>query len=176
MGLFGKPRNPAPPKVPDHEPGRPVASGGSRPSGTPASTTIVARGGEIEGRIAGEAGVRVEGRVTGEIKSSGAVVVASEGTVRGDVHGLVVTVAGSVEGNVSAAERVELAPGGNLVGDIMAPRVHIAEGAMFEGQVHMQKRTDRAKPPRNDGATSGSKASSTREARRRGNTGAGRNS
>jgi len=176
MGLFGKPRNPAPPKAPDHEPGTPAASSGPRPAETPKSTTIIARGGTIEGRIAGEAGVRVEGRVTGEIESSGTVVVAGEGTLRGDVHGRVVTIAGSVEGNVSAVERVELASGGNLVGDITAPRVHIAEGAVFEGQVFMRRREGRPGHAGDDGTTAGPKTGPTRQAGQRDGRKPGRHS
>ena len=165
MGLFGKPRNPAPPKAPDHQPGTPMAPSGPRSATTPESTTIVARGGTIEGRIAGEAGVRVEGRVNGEIASSGTVLVASEGDVRGDVHGRVVAIAGSVEGNISAVERVELASGGNLVGDITAPRVHIAEGAVFEGQVFMRSREDRSSQTGDGGASAGPKTGSARQGR-----------
>ncbi len=57
--------------------------------------------------------------------------------MQGDLHGRTLTVAGRVKGNVSADERVELKPTAQLKGNITAPRMHIAEGATFEGKVFM---------------------------------------
>ena len=159
MGLFGKPKTPAPPKVADREPSRPAQPNGVTASEPPAAVTVVAREGTVEGRLAGKAGIRVEGRVVGEIESDATVEVAGGGTVRGDVHGRVVTIAGAVEGDVSAAERVDLAATGRLTGNITAPRVHIAEGATFEGQVFMRSRpAASAKAPAGEGTGSGTDA------------------
>ena len=143
MGLFGKPKTPAPPKVTVREPEK--AAPTVVPEEPPAAETVVAGECHIEGRVIGRADVRVMGRVTGEVTSQGIVLVMKSGAIRGDVHGRLVTIAGLVEGDVSAEERVELTPTGNLTGDITAPRVHIAEGATFEGQVFMGGRKARSK-------------------------------
>jgi len=49
-------------------------------------------------------------------------------------------VLGEVNGNVSASEKVEIRDGGSVDGDIISPRVAIAEGAHFRGSVDMQKK------------------------------------
>jgi cytoskeletal protein CcmA (bactofilin family) len=46
-------------------------------------------------------------------------------------------VGGSVTGNVTASDRVDLLTGGKLVGDVKAARVTIADGAVFKGNVDM---------------------------------------
>jgi cytoskeletal protein CcmA (bactofilin family) len=46
-------------------------------------------------------------------------------------------VAGSVTGDVTAADRVDLQSGGKLVGDVKAARLTIADGASFKGNVDM---------------------------------------
>jgi len=175
MGLFGKPKTPAPPKAVAPEPSRSEPGSFPTPSASPADTTVVARGSAVEGRITGEAGVRIEGRLEGGVESGGVVVIAGGGVVRGDVHGKLVTVAGSVEGDLSATERVELAPSGRLSGNITAPRVHIAEGATFEGQVFMRKGAPRepdrvpgpsdAVPKDRDPAPAGGRRSARRSGR-----------
>jgi cytoskeletal protein CcmA (bactofilin family) len=45
-----------------------------------------------------------------------------------------------VNGNVSATEKVEIRDGGSVDGDIVSPRVAIAEGAHFRGSVDMQRK------------------------------------
>ncbi len=47
---------------------------------------------------------------------------------------------GEVNGNVTASEKVDIRDGGAVDGDIVSPRVAIAEGAHFRGTVDMQKK------------------------------------
>jgi cytoskeletal protein CcmA (bactofilin family) len=51
-----------------------------------------------------------------------------------------VIVQGEVNGNVTASEKVDIRDGGSVDGDIVSPRVAIAEGAHFRGSVDMQKK------------------------------------
>ena len=60
-----------------------------------------------------------------------------------------VIVLGEVAGNVTASEKVDIRDNGSVDGDIVSPRVAIAEGAHFRGSVDMQHgnvRKDGAKP------------------------------
>jgi cytoskeletal protein CcmA (bactofilin family) len=45
-----------------------------------------------------------------------------------------------VTGNVTASEKVDIRDNGSVDGDIIAPRVAIAEGAHFRGSVDMQRK------------------------------------
>jgi cytoskeletal protein CcmA (bactofilin family) len=49
-------------------------------------------------------------------------------------------VLGEVTGNVTASEKVDIRDNGSVDGDIVSPRVAIAEGAHFRGSVDMQRK------------------------------------
>ena len=100
--------------------------------------THIAPGTRVEGRLVGSTELFIEGEVEGEINVQAAVVVGADGVVKGPVMASTVRVGGRVEGTVQATDRVEVAPSGNLEGDIAAPRVIIAEGAFFKGRVEMR--------------------------------------
>jgi cytoskeletal protein CcmA (bactofilin family) len=57
--------------------------------------------------------------------------------VSSDVNGQRVSVAGSVAGNIEAKDRVDLLAGARLTGNVRSPRLTIADGATFRGQVDM---------------------------------------
>ena len=57
------------------------------------------------------------------------------------IPGLRVIVLGEVHGNVTASEKVDIRDGGSVDGDIVSPRVAIAEGAHFRGSVDMQRKS-----------------------------------
>jgi cytoskeletal protein CcmA (bactofilin family) len=65
------------------------------------------------------------------------VSVASEATVEADVSGTTLSIAGSITGDVTATERVDLLAGGRLIGNVTAARLTIADGASFKGNVDM---------------------------------------
>jgi cytoskeletal protein CcmA (bactofilin family) len=57
--------------------------------------------------------------------------------VAGRVEARSVLVYGRIEGDLAATEKAEVAASGSTEGDIEAPRVVIAEGAYFKGNVKM---------------------------------------
>jgi cytoskeletal protein CcmA (bactofilin family) len=57
--------------------------------------------------------------------------------VEADVHATVVRVAGTVTGNVTGGELVELLASAVVKGDVAAPALHVVEGARLEGRVQM---------------------------------------
>ena len=63
-----------------------------------------------------------------------------------------VGIAGRVVGDVTASDRVEVAPTGSLEGNVAAPRIVISEGAFFKGRVEMKGHPAReARRPRGAG-------------------------
>jgi cytoskeletal protein CcmA (bactofilin family) len=140
-------------------PASPGGSSDSSSSAPPSSSssaqrrrvTHIAAGSRVEGTVTGPTELLIEGEVDGEIRVDSAVMIGTEGMVRGPIAAQVVRVGGRVIGNVQASERVEVAPSGGLEGDIAAPRVVIAEGAFFKGRIDM--RSDRE--PRRNGAEAG---------------------
>lgn len=106
--------------------------------------TVIGLGIHVHGRIHGEEDLRIEGRVEGSISLTETVHVAESGVVQATIEARDVIVSGVVVGNVSASNSVSLDPGAKLVGDISAPRVIIADGASFRGNVAMSESTGAA--------------------------------
>jgi len=63
--------------------------------------------------------------------------VENGGVVEADIETQTITISGQVTGNVAAKQKVEIRADGKMVGDIKAPRITIADGATFKGNVDM---------------------------------------
>ena len=101
------------------------------------ASTIIGSSIVIEGEINSEEDLVIQGTVKGRVSLRDNLVVEESGVVEADIEAQNVSIAGQVTGNVQAGERVEIAPGGRMVGDLRAPRIHIADGAAFKGNVDM---------------------------------------
>ena len=100
----------------------------------------------IEGELNSGESLRIDGHVRGHILLRDAeLTIGQSARIDADVRGLRVLVLGTVHGNISAAERIELGASANVTGSLSANRVVITEGARFNGQVDMDKRTIAAK-------------------------------
>ncbi len=92
---------------------------------------------EIEGEIEGDEDLVIQGRIHGKIISRKDLTVDSSGRVEASITTKNLAVSGMLIGNVTASERVEVRKEGKMVGDIKAPRVIIADGAKFKGNIEM---------------------------------------
>lgn len=108
--------------------------------------SIVPRGITLDGDVEGTEDLVVFGRIHGEIRIDGVLVVEESGVVRGDVFARSVTVRGELAGDAWGQEFVRVDAAGRLVGDLNAPRVKVVDGARFRGRVHMADSGDQ--PPR----------------------------
>ena len=62
-----------------------------------------------------------------------------------DIETANVEVSGQVTGNIAATDKVELKADCKVVGDIRAPRILIADGAIFKGNVDMDVKEAKGK-------------------------------
>jgi cytoskeletal protein CcmA (bactofilin family) len=100
----------------------------------------------IKGEIAGDEDLAFAGRVEGRIRLEGRVLtLAPECHVIGEVIAGTVIVAGRVEGNVAATDRLEVRATSVVDGDLSAPTLLVAEGAQVNGRIEMPRLRD--KPP-----------------------------
>lgn len=107
------------------------------PSQTSESATVIGPGIRISGRVSGGEDLHVEGRIDGAVNLSETLYIAPGGVVAAEVEAHAVVVAGVLVGNVTARDCVTLHAGAKLVGDIHAPRIVIADGAAFRGNIRM---------------------------------------
>ena len=101
------------------------------------AATVIGQGITIEGEVTATDEVVVAGVIRGKLTAEGPVTIEPEGVVEADIGARSVSIGGSVTGNVTAAERVDLLGGGKLIGDVKAARLTIADGASFKGNVDM---------------------------------------
>jgi cytoskeletal protein CcmA (bactofilin family) len=101
----------------------------------PAQTTIIGADTHIKGEMTFEGAARILGKFEGNIHAKGELHVADGASCHAVVEAGKVTVDGTVEGNVSARERVELTSKARMKGDLVAARLLVAEGASFVGHV-----------------------------------------
>ena len=95
----------------------------------------------IKGELNGSEDLTIEGHVEGKIELKDHVLtIGPNGKIKAQVFAKSVIVLGEVNGNVTATEKVDIRDGGSVDGDIISPRVAIAEGAHFRGSVDMQRK------------------------------------
>jgi cytoskeletal protein CcmA (bactofilin family) len=94
----------------------------------------------VVGDVESDGTVRVDGRLEGSIRRAGLVILGAGATVRGNVVAREVIVGGTVHGDITAAERVELQPTAAVNGDIDAAAVLVHEGGAVRGRMHVRAR------------------------------------
>jgi len=123
----GEPANPAPP-----------ASAPAAPAYTPPPTmagTIIGESIKVKGRIVSREELQMNGELQGELEMDGRLTVGVKGKVDANVRAREVIVAGSMKGNVEAAERLVLRKGAHLEGDVKTAGIVIEDGAYFKGGI-----------------------------------------
>jgi len=112
------------------------------PAGAPENdkvSTFIGQGTEIKGDIKAKGGIRIDGRVNGQIDHEGDLVIGEEGVVEATIKTRNVTIAGEAHGNIEASGRVEIVSTGRLFGDITVNALVIHEGAVFDGNCQMRQ-------------------------------------
>jgi len=127
MALFSKDPTPAP----SARPSVPVQGGGTF-NGTYIGANIT-----IDGTITGNEPVLIDGTVRGKIDMGGDLRVGTKARVEATVHAKTVVVEGKITGDISADDKVELVASATVDGNIKAPKIVVAEGAKFRGNVDM---------------------------------------
>jgi len=101
--------------------------------------TLIGRTTQIYGRLVLLDSVRIDGKVVGNIESEEStkvtVAVGEDGEVIGDIFAYRVMIAGKVEGNIYATERVEFHQTAQVRGDVTYGSIGIEHGARVIGLV-----------------------------------------
>ena len=109
---------------------------------TPKGTTAAHIGKSVlvKGELSGSEDLYIDGQVEGTIElRDHNLTIGPNGRVEANVNAKEVIVLGTLKGNIRAAERVEIRKSGSVVGDLVAARVIIEDGAYFKGSIDIQK-------------------------------------
>jgi cytoskeletal protein CcmA (bactofilin family) len=114
------------------------AANGEAKAAAPVTTTAIGPTIVIKGKLKSDEDLIVRGRIEAEIHSSKALLVENSGIIKANVRVKSARISGVLVGNITAEERVELAPDGRMVGDLTAPKIILNDGAAFRGHIDMQ--------------------------------------
>ncbi len=98
--------------------------------------TVIGAESSFQGNLRSKGSVRIDGKIEGGISAEG-VILGERGEIQGDISARTVVVGGKVTGNIHATESLELLTKSQVFGDLHAPQLLIAEGAIFEGSCLM---------------------------------------
>lgn len=107
----------------------------------------------FKGELTGSEDLVIEGKVEGKISLPGHLLtIGPQANISADVAAKAVIIHGTINGNVTAGERFEIKTGGRMNGDLVSPKVVMAEGSEFRGRVDMGRagdfHTEHKKPTR----------------------------
>jgi cytoskeletal protein CcmA (bactofilin family) len=100
-------------------------------------SSIIGAGSVWQGNFSTDGSVRLDGKVSGEVKAAGTVHVTDGAQVNAIVQARFVVVAGSFDGQLYCSERLELLPSSRVKGSITTPQISVGEGAFIDGEIHM---------------------------------------
>ena len=98
---------------------------------------VFAAGTLLTGTIETESDFRLDGRVDGEIKCKGKIVIGPKGSMKGNIMTDSAEIFGSVEGTIRAQERLILKATAIVKGDIIIQNLEIEPGAKLNGSCTM---------------------------------------
>jgi cytoskeletal protein CcmA (bactofilin family) len=99
--------------------------------------TILSADIDFSGTLNFEKPFLIRGKVSGEIAAEGLLVIDEAAVVEANIFATKVIIRGTVKGNVTAAEKVDVTITGKLTGNVTAPEIFMETGCMFNGRCTM---------------------------------------
>ena len=103
-------------------------------------TSFIDAGAEFEGKCSFSGTLMMNGKLQGDIESTGTIIVGATAILHARISARVVVVHGEIVGDVTGTERVELKPSARVFGDLETPVLVVEERAVLEGRTRMSER------------------------------------
>jgi len=114
----------------------------SAPSFTGRTTSYLGPGLQIKGEISGNEDLKLDSRVEGLVSIGGfRLTVGPSAHLNADIVAREALISGEVNGDISAADRIEIMKSASIVGDITTGKIMMEEGAYFKGGVEVGSNT-----------------------------------
>ncbi len=95
------------------------------------------RAAKVSGKLSFEGPARIDGQIDGEINAKD-IVIGESAVVTAQMSAASIIIAGTVKGEITASQRIEIRPSAKVSGNITAPKLVVQEGAIFDGHCAMQ--------------------------------------
>lgn len=109
-------------------------SQGNQPNRIEKNTTIT-------GNIDSENDFRIDGKLEGDIKTSGKVVIGQNGRINGKIECVSADVEGYFTGDITVSETLSLKETATIEGTVKAGKLQIVPGAKFNAKCQMSSRS-----------------------------------
>ncbi len=101
----------------------------------PGPATYITPSTTLVGQIAGSGSYVFAGRVEGDCDIEGPATLAASGSWKGTMRATDLIIAGQVDGDVIARERVEVAGTARVTGSLSGNSIAVSEGAVIDGEI-----------------------------------------
>jgi len=98
----------------------------------------IVAGTEINGDLTSDSNIHLEGEVNGNVSCAGRVIIGSSGKINGNLVCVHAEIEGAMEGQLMVENLLVLRSTARIKGDIQTMKLHIEEGAFFEGACVMR--------------------------------------
>lgn len=88
--------------------------------------------------------LRINGKFEGKLETRGNLTIGEHATVKADINGDEITIAGRVNGDIKAKKSLKLIAPSRVVGDIKTPILIVEEGSVLEGFCNMTEKSEKA--------------------------------
>jgi cytoskeletal protein CcmA (bactofilin family) len=90
----------------------------------------------FKGELVSSEDMAIDGRVEGSIDVRGhTLTIGPDANIRATIVAGTITILGTVNGTITADHKVEIRPSGSVEGDVISPRLAMADGAILRGRV-----------------------------------------
>jgi cytoskeletal protein CcmA (bactofilin family) len=101
--------------------------------------TVLGKNTSFNGNLNFRDSLKINGVFIGKINASGFLVIGEDASIEADISANSVVVSGTVKGNISALEKVEMLPTGKVFGNVKAKKIKISDGVIFNGRCEIIK-------------------------------------
>jgi cytoskeletal protein CcmA (bactofilin family) len=109
-------------------------------------TGFLEKGVRLEGKLETSGTLRIDSTMKGTLVSDGMLILGEHAQVEGEILGNRVVILGRFTGTIRAKSRVEIHPKAIVSAEVHTPCMVIEPGSVFDGECHMPKPDDSAKP------------------------------
>lgn len=102
------------------------------------SMNTIGVGTSLDGNIVSDGDIRIDGKIKGNVTTTGRLVVGQTGEVLGDIRCQNGNIDGNVKGNIQVSEVLKLTKSASIDGMVKTQKIVVEEGAVIEAQVTMQ--------------------------------------
>ena len=99
--------------------------------------TLIGESSYIDGEIRLSGHIKIDGKVSGGIKTRGDIIISEKAVINGNVYGNNIFLSGTVKGNVTARSQLSLISTSKIDGDVKSKSLVVDEGATFSGNCTM---------------------------------------